>query len=200
MRLDPLAAYDSLFIARRLRSAVGNLALAGNHRFAYPACLLWLYRSSAYVDWGYEFVATELGAPFSLRVDESIGHLVDRGFLIRNGHRIEISPLAEQALEEFAHMGINHERTECLEAACASTSAFSIGMVSSAVASEPDLNRAQFPRTSRRLLGDSTRSNLYVQFDALRQSVGHRSHDLRLPAIIWLTALYRSNEPASAHS
>ena len=67
-------------------------------------------------------------------------------------------------------------------------------MVNSALANEPDLMRAKALPSNRLLLEDSAQSKLYVQFDSLRKAVCQRSSDLRLPAVVWLTALYRFGE------
>jgi hypothetical protein len=71
-------------------------------------------------------------------------------------------------------------------------------MVGNALSQEPELRRAQALPATRLLLEESAQVQLYTQFDALRQALSQQSDDLRLPAVVWLSALYRSNEPTAA--
>lgn len=197
MRLNPDAAFDCLFVANRLQVHGATFTAPELHLFAYLACLLWIYRQQAVTDWGYSFVGTELGAPFSQEVDAAVKELLERGYFSRVRERMRMTALAEQPLRDFGQLALNQQRAECLQAACASTAAFSVGMVGSALAQEPELKRAQALPSSRRLLEEAARSQLYTQFDALRQALSSRSSDLRLPAVVWLAALYRSGEPVA---
>jgi len=194
MRLNPDATFDCLFVANRLQIQRSSFSVQEVHLFTYLACLLWLYRERVVSDWGYEFVGTELGAPFSREIDTALKELLARGYFRKIHDHIRLTELAEQPLHDLSELTINQERSECLQAACSSTAVFSVGMVSSALAKEPELMRAKALPSSRLLLEDSARSQLYVQFDALRKAVSQRSNDLRLPAVVWLTALYRFGE------
>jgi hypothetical protein len=201
MPLNPDATFDSLFLADRLQEEAGTFTAPELHLFAYLACLLWLYRQRAVSDWGYSFVGTELGAPFSQDIDGTFKLLQERGFLIRVQERVKLSDAAIQFLNELKPLALNQDRTECLGAACASTVAFSIGMVGSALSQEPDLRRARTTPLNRALLEDSARQQLYAQFDSLREAIQKHSpeetlDDLRLPAFLWLAALYRWSELA----
>jgi len=195
MRLNPEATFDCLFLADRLQQESGTFSAPEIHLFGYLACLLWLYRRRPVTDWGYSFVGTELGAPFSLDIDQTVKALVGRGHCARVQERLRMSEFAEQSLRELNSLVLNQERAECLHAACASTAAFSPGMVGAALGQEPELRRARAVPMSRPLLEVSARQQLYVQFDALRHSLGQERGDLRVPAVVWLAALYRSGEP-----
>ena len=194
MRLNPYATFDCLYLANRLQIHRESCSPQEVHLFAYLACLLWLYRQKAVSDWGYDFMGTELGAPFSLEIDLSLKELHERGYIRKLHNRLRTTELAAQPLSETVGLIMNKERTECLEAACSSTAAFSIGMVSSALAEEPELSRSRATPSSRILLEDAARSNLYIQFEALRSALHERDNDLRLPAVVWLSALYRLNK------
>jgi len=195
MRLNPEATFDCLFLADRLQQESGTFSAPEIHLFGYLACLLWLYRRRPVTDWGYSFVGTELGAPFSLDIDQTVKALVERGHCARVQERLRMSEFAEQSLRELNSLVLNQERAECLHAACASTAAFSPGMVGTALGQEPELRRARAVPMSRPLLEVSARQQLYVQFDALHHSLGQERGDLRVPAVVWLAALYRSSEP-----
>ncbi len=183
-------------MADRLKRDTGTLSSAVLHLFAYLACLLWLYRRHTMADWGYSFVGTELGAPFSLDIDTAIKELRERGYFIRVQDRLRVSEDAEEQLHDFLSLTLNKERVECLHAACSSTSAFSVGIVGAALAQEPELRRARAVPNNRPLLEDVAQSQLYEQFEALRKVLNRENVDLRVPAVVWLTALYRSTESA----
>ena len=190
-QLNPDAAFDCLFIAGRLQVQTGTFTIPELHL----ACLLWLYRGRAVADWGYSFMGTELGAPFSVDLELAVTTLLDRGFLIRTLDGVCTSELAEPSVAEMGSLSLNKDRVECLDSSCASTAALSSGMVGCALAQEPDLRRAQATPMSRLLLEDAARSQLFLQFDALRNGL-RSGDDLRTPAVVWLTALYRSSVSA----
>jgi hypothetical protein len=194
MQLNPDATFDCLFIGHHLQATTGSFANAELHLFAYLSCLLWLYRRQVVTDWGYEFAGTELGAPFSQQIDLAVNELLARGYFLRLGDRLQMTDDAEQDLRTFAELELNRDRIECLQAATASTTALSIGMVATALAHEPELSRARALPANRLLLDELGRTQLYTQFDVLRQGLNQESRDLRLPAIVWLAALYRAEE------
>lgn len=198
MRFNPDAAFDCLFIADRLGQETGSFTGAELHLFGYLACLLWLYRRRAVTDWGYPFVGTELGAPFSQDIDMSIKGLTERGYFVSIHERLRMTNSGRAILRDLAGLSLNQERAECLHAACASTAAFSVGMVGNALAEEPELRRARALPMSRQLLEESAQSQLYLQFEALRGALRQVGDDLRVPAVVWLEALYRSGESIEA--
>lgn len=194
MRLNPTATFDCLFLVHRLQSQLPSIAIPEIHLFGYLACLLWIFREKPIADWDYTFVGTELGAPFSREIDEALREMLERGYFRREPHfKLGWTNSAKDALTELTDLFAYRDRVECLEAACASVAAFSIGMVNTALAKEPDLSRSKALPSTRVLLEDAARSQLYEQFEALRGALSGRTADLRLPAVVWLSALYRSN-------
>lgn len=198
MRLNPDATFDCLFMADRLGQETGTFTAPALHLFGYLGCLLWLYHRRAVSDWGYPFVGTELGAPFSQDIDSAVKALVERGYFARIQERLHMTETARAILGDLGGLSLNQERAECLRAACASTAAFSAGMVGNALAEEPELRRARAMPMSRRLLEESAQSQLYLQFEALRGALRQVGDDLRVPAVVWLEALYRSSESIEA--
>jgi hypothetical protein len=194
MRFNPDAAFDSLFIADRLGRERGSFTGGEIHLFGYLACLLWLYKRRPVSDWRYPFVGTELGAPYSQDIDMSIKGLTERGCFVGIQERLRMTDTGRAILRDLAGLSLNQERAECLNAACASTAAFSAGMVGSALTEEPELRRARALPMSRQLLEESAQSQLYLQFEALRGALRQVGDDLRVPAVVWLEALYRSGE------
>ena len=116
MQLNPDATFDCLFVGHRLQARVGSFANAELHLFAYLSCLLWLFRRRIVADWGYEFVGTELGAPFSRHIDLAVTELLGRGYFLRVGDRLYMSELAERRLADFGQLSLNRDRAECLDA------------------------------------------------------------------------------------
>ena len=197
MRIFPTATFDCLFIARHLQKQNESFNIPELHIFAYLSCLLWLYRDQPVVDWGYTFVGTELGAPFSQEIDTAVNELLGRGLFHRTHDRLHMTGIAEHRLYPYEQLESNVERVECLQAACASNLAFSVGMVCTALANEPELRRSKNVPANRQLLEEAARSQLYAQFGVLRQAFIGRSKDLRVPAVTWLTALYSMGESES---
>ena len=145
-------------------------------------------------DWGYTFVGTELGAPFSVAVNDSLHELLRRGILIKTRERLFTSPTTADLLPNLRSLQRSKARFECLDAACASTQALSPGIIGSALAQEPDLMRVRATHVSRTLLQESAQQHLYEQFNLLRRNLGADLPDLRMPAVVWLTALHRSQD------
>jgi hypothetical protein len=198
MQLNPDATFDCLFLGHRLQVTAGSFANAELHLFSYLSCLLWLYRRRLISDWGYEFVGTELGAPFSRQVDLAATELLRRGHFLRVGDRLCVTKLAERELADFGQLTLNKDRAECLEASCSSTAAFSVGMVANALTQEPELKHAKALPANRLLLEELGRSQIYRHFDALRAGLSQTSNDLRLPAVVWLGALYQAGDFSEA--
>jgi hypothetical protein len=194
MRLAPEPTIDALYIGRHLQREYGSFAQSHIHYLTYLSCLLWLYRRYAFADWGYEFVGTELGAPFSVSVDLAMKELNERGYLIQESDRYLLPDTALQLLEDIETSETYSDRINCLTAACSSTIAFPIGMVTTALDQEPELQRTLLFPSSRILLEESARERLFEDFTLISNTLSSSS-DLRVPAIVWLTALYRSAQP-----
>ena len=179
--LLPEATFDCLFVIDRLQRLRPSVPPSEIHLFAYLGCLLWMYQRRQASDWGYPFIASEMGAPFSQEIGNALKGLTERGYLGREREHVRSTGLAESTLSVLASLELNQDRAECLDAACACTAAFSVGIVGSALEHEPDLSRSKGMPSTRFLLEDNARTKLYQQFDALRSSLKERTTDLRLP-------------------
>ena len=198
MRLNHLAAFDCLFLGSRLQRQLDGFSAAELHLLAYLACLLSLYRGMPIADWGYGFVGTELGSPFSREIETAVQELEQRGFFSHKFDKLQMTASADEWLVELGGLGLYQERTDCLNAASVSIVAFSVGTVREALSNEPELYRAKALPASRELLEEPGLGLIYDQFQLLRQALGGRTKDLRLPAVTWLTALFRSGEAMEA--
>jgi hypothetical protein len=124
--------------------------------------------------------------------------LTERRFFVQKQNKLLLTESAEEHVRELSQLLFFKERTECLIAACASMSAFSIGMVSSAMSQEPELKRAIAVPSNRFLLEEPATTQLYEQFEVLRNALNKNLYDLRVPAVVWLEALYRAGTTAEA--
>jgi hypothetical protein len=191
MLLNPVATLDCLFLGSRLQRQVGSFSSADLHMFDYIACLLSLYRRRPLAEWGYLFVSTEYGAPFSRDIEECTQQLLRRGILVESRDQLQVTLGAERTLQSLLHFDLHRERLECLNASAATAAAFSLGIVHAAIGNEPELLRTKDLSASRTLLDSPARELIYEQFQALHQAVGGESRDLRIPAVAWLTALFQ---------
>lgn len=189
MSINADALFDCLFLADRLQGEDGRVSAPEIHLFAYLGCLLWLYRHRTVAEWGYAFVGTELGAPYSVDIASGIKWLTDQGHLTLEETQIRLSDASRSYLGALCDLELNRDRKECLSAACASTAAFSPGMVSSALAREPELERARRVPITRSLLEDYAVTELYSQFSIIQRQLQLEYDDLRVPAVVWLSAL-----------
>jgi hypothetical protein len=187
-------------LGSRLERQIGGFSTGELHLFSYLACLLWLYNGQPQADWGYAYVGTELGAPFSVDVHNVTKSLLQWGYFTQAENRMEMSEISRQQLAELSTQQLYENRLPCLKAAGASTLAFSIGTVREAMGQEPQLHRAKAVPLSRGLLEDAGLDELYSQFAILREALGNEPTDLRSSAVAWLTALFTSvpEDPASA--
>jgi hypothetical protein len=192
--LNPTPAFDCLSIVDVLSKDEGSISAPEIQLFAYLSCLLWLFRGRTVATWGYQFVGTEYGAPYSRDIDATLKELHSRGYLLQVEARYRLGTEASAMIGAFQGLSINRPRLECLDAACSSTIALSPGLVGSALSQEPELSRARALPMSRPLLEPPARARLHSQFIALRQGLADNTHDLRVPAVVWLSALYRTGD------
>lgn len=194
MHLKHLATFDCLYLGSRLQRSLDGFSAAELHLLAYLACLLSLYLKTPAADWGYGFIGTERGAPFSLDIKDAAQELENRGFFYSLQDKLQVTVAAEELLKELEGMSLYEERANCLNAASSSIIAFSVGTVREALDNEPELQRAKRMPSNRELLDEPGIEIIYEHFQLLREVLGDRIKDLRLPAVTWLTALFRSGE------
>jgi hypothetical protein len=193
--LDPIATYDCLFIGCRLQHRLGRFSPAEVHLLGYLGCLLSLYRKSPVTDWGYGFIGTEFGAPYSQELDTAIYGLIEGQLFLEDGDLLVAGESSHGELELLGGLSLFDGRDTYLNGACGSILAFPVGVVREALSFEPELNRAKALASTRELLSGPGMQLLYDQFDALSNALGTNSLDLRLPALVWLTALAHEAVP-----
>jgi hypothetical protein len=192
MALYPAATFDCLFVGDALERRFGGLASGEVHLLCYLACLLWLYRKHPAADWGYAFVSTDLGSPFSREIEVTLSELKRRGLFAEADDRFTLQQAAREELSLLSTHDFYRERKEYLVASTASVLAFSAGIVRTALSEEPELKRANSLRSTRQLLQEPGIRLLYEHFSNLRTALGNESYDLRIPAVAWVSALFTS--------
>lgn len=195
------AVFDSLWIARRMQSASAAVTLPECHTLAYLACLLAAYDNRETTWWGYTFVSTKVGAPYSLAIAEATELLFSSGLVIEENQRLAVTIGGEAEATLLASFRSYQDRVRYLAAACDCCLAMPLPLVASAVANEPQLRRALTLSQTRQLLDRSGFDMLQPHFQGLRDSLnsygGTTVHDLFTSAIVWLTYLSQEQLPES---
>lgn len=192
--MKPDAYYDTLAISAKLADSFESVAPSEIHLFAYLSCLLSLYSGKTASDWGYGFVATENGSPYSPEVDDALRFLVREGYLYESNGYLTIIDEGLQDYVELGELMRNQEREPFLNGSCASVLAMPIGLIRQAISSDHDMNVAPAFGDTRGLLTDSSVEDLHEAFALLSREIGVGVNDLMVPAVVWLNYLSQANE------
>lgn len=192
--LTSFAYYDALAVVSKLNRAFGKAAISEVHLFAYLACLLALYRGKPVADWGYSFVATETGAPFSPEIESAVDVLFDEGFVAESERYLTMTASTEQEYASLGQLSQYQGREEFIEASCSCVLAVPIGVIRSAVTTDHDMKIARQLQDTRRLFSDPALEKLHTAFQALSEEIGVGVKDLIVPAVVWLKFLALAEE------
>ena len=187
--MNSFAIFDCLAIGNGIQTAMGNFSLEELHIFGYLACLLSLYRRLPVSEWGYNFVLSEEGLPFSHDMVQSFDHICQSGYLSSIGHYYHLSSEGESLLEQLKTLVLYRKRLPLVDGACASLFAIPINVVRDAVTNVAEIKRATAVKSARRLLVESSMEQLYEQFQILSATFGVEIADLMIPATAWLSYL-----------
>jgi hypothetical protein len=199
MHLVPEAVIDSLGVIAYLSGEDTREAPAGKrrgvsvgevHLFCYLGCLLSLYHRRPTAEWGYEFVRSQSGLPFSEAIVQALDALVRGGLVIYSSDAGHFATgVGRDALTGFASMLLARERLEVCQAACHAAITIPPTVIRDALEVEPGLRIAS-NRSLHSVLGaEGTRAALYDQFQTLRRLLRIEPGNLLLPALAWLTYL-----------
>jgi hypothetical protein len=186
---NPEATFDVLRMVRNLDGALGGVAQGEVHLFAYLSCLLILYRGRPVSDWGYTFVNTEWGTPFSRDIAQALDELAGFGLLLKADVLYRINEEGAELCAGLSTLDQNAERIPFLDAACASALAISAGTIREALQVEPSLSMARTRGRADMLLSGPATHLLYDQFADLSAVIGVQVSDLLVPSVVWLTYL-----------
>jgi len=187
--MNSSSLFDCLAIGNSIQTAMGNFSPEELHIFGYLGCLLSLYRKQPVSEWGYTFILSEKGIPFSHEIHESFNYVRQLGFLNSDGFYYRLSSAGESLLEQLKSLVQHNKRLPMLEGACASLLAIPINVVRNAVTNVPEIKRATAAKSARRLLMEPGLEQLYKQFQVLSATFGVEISDLMIPATAWLSYL-----------
>lgn len=199
MRTNPLAYYDAVAITSKLQGTFDRTAISEIHLFAYLACLLSLYRGCAASDWGYEFVATENGSPFSADLEDAVASLIVEGLGEESERYLVLTAEGQTVCDDLSEFERNRWREEFLSASCASVLALPLGAIRSAMVTDHDMRLASELQDTRRLLTETAVEDLHEAFEALSEEIGIHVRDLMVPAVVWLNYLAQVERDAAPH-
>lgn len=183
------AAYDVLSITRRLEQAFDGVTRAEIHLLSYVACLLAIYRRRPAAEWGYSFIRSQWGAPFSVEIEDALVMLTVGGLVRFRGEALVMTTSGRKTIEFLDSMVEHGWRIQYLDGACASALAMSAGIIRNAIRQEPGLRRASVHHEPRTLLGPGEDAALYEQFSMLSSVVSVEVSDLMVPSVLWLSYL-----------
>jgi hypothetical protein len=189
--INPYSFFDALFVVDRIGRVLGNATLLEVHLFTYLACLLALYRGQPVGEWGYFFVGTKMGAPYSREIEAAVASSVHKGFLkdLNSGFILTEEGTAE--IQLLGDLSQNKLKQVYLEASCSMLLAFPVGIIREALFNEPGLKATVSLSATRALLTGAPLELLYEHFSKLSQAVGVEIEDLMIPAAVWVTYLSR---------
>jgi len=195
MKTSPEAFFDAVTIIRRVAPELGGVSRFEVQRVAYLACLLGLYDGKPLAEWGYLFIRSEFGAPFSADLNGALEWLATRSLtrLSINGRFVvdddafdRLRPLLSERLQQ---------RERWLTPACDSALFLPASTLAAGIDGEPTSLSAALQDSGQPLLSNSAQSLLYDQIQALRKVVGTISEDLLTPSMVWMT--YSAHLPVS---
>jgi hypothetical protein len=195
MPISPEAFYDAVIIIRRVAPELSGVSRFEVQRIAYLACLLGLYDGQPLADWGYIFIRSDFGAPFSADLDAAMNWLTERSLMsIGENGRLSQSTKAGDALAPFLSERLS-SRGRWLVPACDSALFLPASTLAAGIDAEPTSRSASLQDGGRPLLSNSAQSLLYDQIQALRRVVGNIPEDLLTPSMLWMT--YSARQPIS---
>jgi hypothetical protein len=187
--VTPELMFDCLSCLEFLSASYPPVMISDVHMFCYLGCLLAVYDGVPVADWGYSFVGTPSGAPFSIDLNEALSAAQSLGILtIDDSDSILLGEGASTELALLRALDSCKWRARYIEAATKTLLNFSSGIVRVAVREEPNLRPVAKSGSSRLLLEGIGLERLYEQFDALSQASSGAT-GLFVPASIWLTYL-----------
>ena len=187
------ATFDALALIGRLEDVLMGLTDAEVQLLAYLSCLLSVYRGRPASEWGYSFVRSSWGAPYSIELSRALETAQARG-LITRGTAVRLSDEG-RAFLSFLEQRVQHAwRSPFLEGAAGSALAIPAGLIRSALRDEPSFRSAAIHLGARELLDAESVEQLHAHFEALDNVVGRALHDLMIPSVIWIRYLLEVGE------
>ncbi len=195
MKTSPEAFFDAVTIIRRTSPELVGVSRFEVQRIAYLACMLGLYDGEPLADWGYLFIRSDFGAPFSADLNSAMDLLFEKNLMhiAVNGRFTENTALTGRLALLMSDRLATRERF--LDPACDSALYLPASTLAAGIDAEPTSQSAALQDGGRPLLDNSAQSLLYEQIKAVREVVGASTEDLLTPSMLWMT--YSARQPIS---
>lgn len=186
----PEAYFDAVAIMADAPASVMPMTVIEAHLYAYLGCVLGLFRGQAVGDWGYPFVVTSEGFPFSAQFETARLMVVARGLVDENEAGMMDARRDELAVEidGLLTFGSWSDRRLWLRAATECALALPVGSIRHAIGQTPGLAVSVRLRQRRHLLQADDIDLLYEEYRIVSSVLGADVKDLLSPAVIWLSA------------
>jgi hypothetical protein len=192
----PAAYFDTLSLGERISALVLEFSRPELHLLSYAACLLSLYEGRPVADWGYEFVSTTYGLPFSADIDASFDLALSLQLVRGRGELMQFTREGHAEVKELRELEENKTRDRYIEGATDSLLVFSPGNVREAFNYDPTMKYLRNRRTDW-LFSSPEVDRLYSNFRQLREALDYEPRDLSVPMVSWLKYLIQSGRTLS---
>jgi len=186
---NPCAYFDVLALGERMSALVEGFSRPEMHLFAYAACLLSLYEGQPASEWGYEFVSSENGLPFSPEIDAAIDAAFGLGLLHTHGALIVVTKEGNTELADLLQLQGTKLRDRYLAGAADALLVFNPGNIREAFNYDPAISYLKKGNRTDWVLTSPVVDRLYNNFQQLRAALAYDAHDLSVPLVSWLRYL-----------
>lgn len=187
------ALFDCLAIGSRLCEYGQTTTERELHLFAYLSRLLSVYEGIPASEWGYTFLGTESGAPFSLEVRDALDHLLYSRLVFADGATLRFSEDVKIRVDAISAHRMHQLRTRLIDAACSALTVLPRGALAAALSADPQLTVAAMAPANRELFTEHYLELIYRQVDILKAAMPAGTHDMRVPASVWMSALHEAS-------
>jgi len=195
--ISPAAYFDMLSLGERVSDLAEGFSRPELHLLGYAACLLSLYEGQPAADWGYEFVSTEYGLPFSQHISTSIDLALDVEHIRPHGALMILSDEGYTEVTALRKLEDNKTRDRYLAGSADCLLVFNPGNVREAFNYDPTISYLRNGNRTEWLLTGPVVERLYSNFRQLREALDYEPHDLSVPMVSWLKYLIQTGRAIS---
>ena len=192
------STFDSLFAVESLCTNSHDVSLSEIQFFTYFACLISLYDGNSVADWGYNFVNTTFGTPYSEQINNAWKDLKSNRSIIDSNEDgyYRLNTMGAVKLNLYKRMGEFQVRSKYLDTVKDVFSVLPDGVIKEALHNEPALRGAIVHKSATLLLDESSPAlkALYIYFSMLKKAmIKFQPTSLVVPATVWVESLQTKN-------
>ena len=184
-----LSYFDMLCLGETMTDLVEGFSRPELHLFGYAACLLSLYEGRPVADWGYDFVSSENGLPFSQDLDAAINVASSLDYVHGHGPLMLLTLGGRSELEQLSQLEVYKERRRFLIGAAEALLVFNPGSIREAFNYDPAIRYLREGKRTDWVLTGPVVDRFYNNFEQLRQALEANTSDLSVPLVSWLKYL-----------